>query len=266
MAPHDPSRPIKAPEISYNPNYNPFKNSDISVNKSGFQMVNFTDLLNSKNDDLSFDVSLDEKDNTQLSFDNNETVTIKPGFLYGNSRYLITLIKSGIMIVDTVAARERIVFEQTREVLSSAKTCSSQQLLFPETFELHPAESEILIEIIPELDSIGFNISDLGNNTFSCSATPVEWDDNNLIISFIEQIIESYQYHLLDAKKEKNTAIALAMSKKIAVKQLNFHSNEEMNIFIEQLFSTPMPEHSPSGNKTYWVLEYSELTKILSKS
>lgn len=263
----DPNKPIIPPQINVNPNYNPFQNSNSLTNKTGFQLVNFNEVASPVfSDEDNFKVNVNQNTNSQLSFENIENQQPKNNFLFANSKYIITLVKSGVMFIDTNAAYERIVFEQTKETLNSAKTSSSQQLLFPETFELSTASSLILLEIIPELDCLGFNISNLGNNTFSCSSTPAGWESPSEIVELIEQLIEMYQHHLNDGKNEKNLAIALSVSKKSSIKSRNFSSNEEMNAFIEQLFSTPMPEISPSGNKTYWILEYNELKKLLSKS
>ena len=122
-----------------------------------------------------------------------------------------------------------------------------------------------MTELIPELDSIGFNISDLGRGSFTCTAIPAEWDDSAAIIPFIEQVIEAYQCHLLDAKKEKNTSLTLAISKRMASKPPVFNSDEEINAFIDRLFVTTLPELAPSGNKVFKILDYSEISKLLMK-
>jgi DNA mismatch repair protein MutL len=256
---HDPNRPLKMPGISINPEYNPFKNTTTNQKDK----LHFTDLIDKKTPQQSdFQTSKSQMD-SQL----NETEEKSTHhFLSAGGRYIIAAIKNGVMIVDTLFAKERIVYERTLGALNEAKTCSSQQLLFPETIELPPAESDILIEIIPELDSIGFNISHLGKGSFSCSASPADWDDTISILPFIENVIESYQHHLLDAKQEKNKSLAMAISKKLAVKPPKLLTQEEMNAFIDLLFAQPMPNLSPSGNKTLWIIEYNEISKQLSKS
>jgi DNA mismatch repair protein MutL len=264
---HDPNRPVKMPGITINPEYNPFNSA--SFKSGSTAKISFTDLLpddNQSQQHISRSSLLQQKD---LDFSNDvdaQQSNPTSGFLLAGNRYLITVVKSGVMLVDTLAARERIVFEKTLSTLNDAGLCASQQLLFPEAFELPEAETDIMLEIIPELDSIGFNISHLGKGSFSCSATPAEMDQNFSLLPFIESVIESYQCHLLDAKKEKNAAIALAVSKKMASKPPVFQCQEDMNNFIDLLFSNQMPDMSPSGNKIFFMLEYSEIAKMLQKS
>ena len=267
---HDPNRPLKIPGITVNPEYNPFNSS--TFNSKSSVPINFTDLLPQNENSLLDDDNISQatvakQGNMDFSSDDS-SIQSKPssGFLLAGNRYIFTIVKSGVMVVDTVAARERIVYEKNLATLTSAGVCASQQLLFPETFELPEAETDIMLEIIPELDSIGFNISHLGKGAFSCSSTPPEMDENFSLVQFIEHVLESYQCHLLDAKKEKNAAIALAVSKRIATLPPSFHSSEEMNNFIDVLFSYPMPHISPSGNKIFFMLEYSEIAKMLQKS
>ncbi len=260
----DLERPVKLPGITVDPDFNPFQ--ERSHGKKGDNRINFTDLLPPGDSEyLNYRVKNQELVKHSELHENKNHTSVS-SFLFAAGRYIITIVKSGIMIIDTQAARERIVFEKMLDVLNNATVCSSQQLLYPETFELPAAERDILTELIPELDSIGFNISDLGRGLFTCTAIPAEWDDSAAIIPFIEQVIDAYQCHLLDAKKEKNTSLALAISKRIASRPPVFRSDEEMNTFIDSLFSTLHPELSPSGNKIFKILNYSEISKFLSKS
>ncbi len=259
----DTNRPLRVPGITVNPDYNPFKMQNQVGGQS--QKISFTDLIPSKKD-ISFDLGPPDNVSVQSELTNEPPMHSKTEFLLAGNKYILTVVKSGIMLIDAQSARERIFYEKTMTVLNEAKTCASQQLLYPETFELPPAESEILLEIIPELDGIGFNISDLGKGSFSCSATPAEWDEDFSLLPFIETMIESYQCHLLDAKKEKNAALALAISKKMSARPPSFHSQDEINVFIDALFSCLMPDMAPSGNKILYVLDFTEIAKLLQKS
>jgi len=261
---HDPNRQIKVPGITVNPHYNPFKSPGSSL--GGKQFISFTDLL-TPNLPTQQEVNAGQMaEHVQSSLHEENSQHKVTEFMIAGNRYIVTVIKSGLLIIDIYSARERIEFDRILESLNQAKTCASQQLLFPESFELPPAETDILLEIIPELDSIGFNISHLGKHSFSCSAVPAEWTDHFQFLSFIESIIESYQYHLLDAKKEKNAALATAMSKRISSTPPVFHTHEQINAFIDILFSTSMPDLSPSGNKILLQFDYSEISNLLLKT
>lgn len=259
----DFNRPVKIPGITVNPDYNPFRRSAMTGGQS--QKISFTDLLPSKYLENESEGVIGKSVSVQSELHQEDQLQSKTEFLFAGNRYIITVVKSGLMLIDALSARERILYERTLSVLNEAKTCASQQLLYPETFELPSAESDIMLEIIPELDSIGFNISDLGKGSFSCSAVPADWVDDFSLLPFIETVIESYQCHLLDAKKEKNAALALAISRKIATRPPVFHSPEEINTFVDALFSCNMPDIAPSGNKILSVIDYTEIAKILQK-
>jgi len=259
----DPNKPLKMPGITINPDYNPFRKS--SIRDEHTRKINFTDLLPPDEPLQQQTMAGSIREDDEEQFDTTPEQKLNYGFLLADNRYIVAIVKSGVMLIDSQAARERITYERTLSALSEAKTCASQQLLFPENFELPPAESDIMLEIIPELDSIGFNISHLGKGAFTCSAVPAEWIENFSLLPFIESVIESYQSHLLDARKEKNASLALAISKKIAVKPPVFNNTEDISALVDKLFSCSMPEYAPSGNKILFVLDYSEISKLLQK-
>src|SRR5665811_2315874 len=86
-------------------------------------------------------------------------------------KYILTPVKSGLMVIDQKRAHERILFEKFMEVLKS-ESVASQQQLFPQTIELNPADSALLLSILPDLMSLGFDIREFGKNTFIISGTP----------------------------------------------------------------------------------------------
>ncbi len=261
---HDPKRPLKIPGITINPDYNPF-NRPLPATGYTDHKINFTDLIPQKENIVSGPAPETPDIQIQSQLHDESESSVINEFLIAGSRFIVAAVKSGLMLIDAQAARELITFKQTMKALTEAETCASQQLLFPETFELPPAESDILTELIPELDSIGFNISNLGKGSFSCSATPAEWDESFAVLPFIESVIDSYQCHLLDAKKEKNASLALAISKRLAAKAPVFRSVQEIRIFIESLFSCPIPDLSPSGGKVIHFLNYNDISKLLQK-
>jgi DNA mismatch repair protein MutL len=87
-------------------------------------------------------------------------------------KYILTPVKSGLMVIDQKRAHERILFEKFMEVLKSDSVASQQQL-FPQTIELNPADAELLKSILPDLMSLGFDIRNFGKNTFIINGTPV---------------------------------------------------------------------------------------------
>ncbi len=247
------NKPIKLPTITINPNYNPFSN------EKGFKdvsKVKYTDLV-PKNDTQAYQSSIHNHGDKYV--EKKQAETLFPSFLYAHNKYIVSLVKSGIMFIDVSASRQRIAYNKILHTLENSKINSSQQLLYPETIELSAKDTEILMDMLSELELIGFGISHLGGNTFSCTSTPSEFSDIQNIHQFIETLMELYQADMLDARKEKNKKVAYILAKRISTQIIDFQNNESINQFIEELFSTEMPDIAPDGNKTYWLLTNAEL-------
>jgi DNA mismatch repair protein MutL len=115
----------------------------------------------------------------------------------------------------------------------------------------------ILNEILEELNVMGFGIRDFGNHDFVVDCIPADMEDTDLQ-SQMEEILEIYTQSK-SVQTEKLTNAALALSVVQTKKMSNQLSDEEIEIFIQQLFSTELPELSPSGKKTYVKLANSDM-------
>ena len=165
-------------------------------------------------------------------------------------------MKSGIVIIDQQRAHERILYE--RLLARRESEIASQQLLFPVNVRLNASDSELLNELMPELERLGFVISTLGQNTFVVSATPSDVSDNDLQ-NFIEQTINDYKSSMLQKFSDRDKSICLSLARQMAVKSGTVLKAEEMQSLIADLFSCQAPNISPSGKKTMFIFGETEL-------
>lgn len=253
------NKPVRPPEIRFNPAYNPFRQTEKSKTLHSDFVKNIMEHQSHVISQTSIQDSQPTHDSTLVSATQNEFIVI-------GGRYLCVNNKLGLMLVDLHWARERIVYDSIIDKLSRVKEVSSQQLLYPETFHLSQADRELFIEIIPELENIGFRISDLGGGTFSCTAVPADWQLDADIGHFMEEVLENYKHHALDARHTKNALLAKAISSKMCSRLHEFRNYTEVHEFLNRLFDTAMPDLSPSGKKIFTIVTAEQLSKIIEQS
>ena len=243
------------PKVSYNPNYNPFSSTRPSQPTRRNEYEHFFDSAigarNTGNDEVAQRLPLDEEPRPNDDAATNGTAPI--GY---QNRFIITTLKSGIAIIDQHRAHERILYE--RLMARKGSQASAQQLLFPVNLRFNAADSELLNELLPELEQLGFIISPLGQNTFVVSATPPDIGDKELQ-SLLEQTINDYKSSMLQKFGDRNQSICLSIAKRMAVKSDTCLQPEEMQSLIADLFSCKAPDISPSGKRTMFILGEKEL-------
>jgi len=175
---------------------------------------------------------------------------------------LIAQIKSGILLIDQQAAHERVLFEKYIATLEK-NPAASQQKLFPKTIVLQASDEQLLIEILPDMKTLGFDINSFGKHTFAVNGVPAElsqYNEQDLILKLIEEY--KNQASAVLNKKEK---IARALAKRAATKAGTSLNNEEMNSLIDELFACKEPNYAPDGKVCLTTLSIAQLFELLSK-
>jgi DNA mismatch repair protein MutL len=137
-----------------------------------------------------------------------------------------------------------------------------QMLMFPEIVEISPSDQALLEESLPILQSLGFEINNLGGGSFSVSALPSGVDDipvEHLIRSILTDLRDSGT-DLLEKFKE---ILSLSLAKNGAIVGGMLLNQKEMSGLLENLFTLPAPNFSPEGKLVYTVLETDEILRIL---
>jgi len=181
----------------------------------------------------------------------------KPTQLHNS--YILTQIKSGMMLLDQQAAHERILYERYLHVLSQQKSTTQKQL-FPRTLSLPPSDAELLKELLEPINQLGFDIQEFGANTFVINGVPSELAGKQDDLKTIESLLEQYKGNLeLNLGTHEN--IARAMARSAAIKKGKMLESNEMQTLIDQLFGCEVPYLSPSGKRCFITVELEELAK-----
>jgi DNA mismatch repair protein MutL len=260
---------IQFPEIQINPEYNPFDSAKTTsmgnlgrVQPEKKNLERWEDLYNGTQLKLKPVDETDSKNEEEPfllptgQFSGKKTLQLK-------QKYILTPVKSGLMIIDQKRAHERILFEKFMDVLKS-DSVASQQLLFPQTIELNPADAAILQNILPELLSLGFDIRDFGKNTFIISGTPGVLDVSSPDL-IVEKLLEEYKNSPVDARSKAKEQIAISLAKASALDYGNDLKQEEIDHLIDQLFACATPNFSPDGKKVLTIFPTTDIEKSFNK-
>jgi len=181
---------------------------------------------------------------------------VKPLFQI-HSTYIVSHIKSGYILVDQQAAHERILYERYLSMLNE-KEAMTQKELFPRNITLNPADAEILKDLLPQINLLGFDIQEFGKEAFVIHGVPADLKFSQDEQKVIEQLLEQYKTNRdLDLNISENVARAMARSS--AIKKGQSLTQEEMRGLVDQLFACAMPFASPIGKKCFVTFELEEL-------
>jgi DNA mismatch repair protein MutL len=176
-----------------------------------------------------------------------------------HQKYIITSIRSGLMVIHQQWAHERILFEKYLDTLDNAKGFS-QRLLFPEVIQLQPADFVLVKEILPGISSLGFELEEFGKNAFVMNGIPAGIPSQSQQ-NILEKILEDYKNTAQGQKLEKNEKLARALAKNTAIKVGRVLAYEEMTQLIDELFACKMPYYSPDGRPALVTMSSEELDK-----
>jgi len=273
---------VDAPVIKVNDNFNPFNTASISQTPSFPKTAspfsskqtsqikpdvdsweNYYEAAKSNQDtetQLEFNSTPNENGEiiVQSKMDNTFESNTKPPYQI-HDKYIISPIKSGFIMIDQYRAHSRILFDNLINNWSD-ETVKSQQLLFPETFEISATDMVYFKEIEDKLGSVGFDLTLKDNKTINVTGIPVDYENESaklLIETVLAKFKESQQAGDVDFKHVCAKAFANAKAIKKGVKL----TIEEMQHLINELFSSSNPQTSPSGKTIIVTYTLDDITK-----
>lgn len=177
--------------------------------------------------------------------------------------YIVAQLSTGLLIVDQQLAHERILYERYKNQLQSTHG-ASQQCLFPTVLTLNPADFTLVMGMLPELTSLGFQVEEFGKDTLVIRGVPAETQEKNEKELF-EGLIEQFKNFKNELSLDKRENLARSLSKRAALKKGQKLAIQEMETLVGQLFACPNPNYSPSGNKTFVKLDLTSIHAFFAK-
>lgn len=245
-------RPVVTPKVDFDSSFNPFKISPIRHQQQNWR--------------IAYDTSGDTVANTQVD-DNERVINIpeeeqKSLFIQLQQSYIVTTVKSGILVVDQHLAHERILYEKYLKEMET-DVIASQQELFPHHISLNINDASILKELKPELEKMGFSIEAMNSTTFVINGTPVDCKGSDAV-SIIEKILEDYKTNLSGNQSDKKLNLARSLASQMAVKAGQTLSSVEMQDIIDRLFGCAVAEVAPNGKKIFTIINADDIKTRLN--
>ncbi|MCD6178388.1 MAG: DNA mismatch repair endonuclease MutL [Bacteroidales bacterium] len=250
------NRPIRPPQIKIDPDYNPFESSsktestfhkEKDPNIQHWEKIYPSDDNNTTDDEFASPFETD----TQSEIEETNQAVLQSGL-----KYIVTSVKSGLMVINQQLAHERILFENYLERFQKGKN-PSQQLLFPIQLHFTVADSEIIKELLPDLKVIGFDLEPFGQQNFIANGAPLEVQESQ-VQTLLEQIIENHK-SVKNFDQDRNINFAKSIARQLAIKAGQRLKTEEMTQMINELFACQMPDKSPGGQSIIKIIGTEEL-------
>ena len=260
---------IRPPQTNFNPEYNPFGTSnykrpvlDWEDLYGGFEKRNKSTAIHS---DDAIDVvlpsgiseAIDSQQQIEISCD-----TKSDNFQYKN-RFIITSIKSGLLMIEQHRAHLRILYDTFINQIEQRKAFS-QQVLFPEIFELTVDDHLIFEQMMTDLNCVGFDFDKLENYTYSVKGIP-DLLGTVSVIDLLLNMLDTAKTSGDDFANNLHHTISLSMAESSSVKVGQRLTSEEMNDIIDRLFACANYNTSPDGKKIMTIFTSEEIEKLFSR-
>lgn len=213
---------------------------------------------------LSFDKLFPDKQDSAPNSPNSDESTyrrqMQDAFIQCGGRYIVTAVKSGLMVIDFVLAHRRILYNRFVREMESG-TSVSQALLFPDVLTLSLQQTMVFSAIKPQLVKAGFDIAPIGNNTYAINGVPAEAQDIDAKTLLLHLLDDYNRESLPYTELYHHLAITLASAK--GVGEGTVLSAQEMNNIVDNLFACETPNFSPDGKPVIALISVDEIKKLL---
>jgi len=263
-------------------NFGAFKTADAPLSNSDQAYTQFRNIPQDKKSDNWESLYTDQIKQSKLNYQspdeasqesvihkesliNNPQETASPtgeSTFQVHGKYIISPIKSGMLLVDQVSAHERILYERFVGQLAN-RSGHAQQTLFPVNIELNPGDFSLVMEIQDEIKSLGFLFEEFGANSIIINAMPASLPSRNEKDLF-EGLIEQFKKNKTELSISKQDNLARAMAKRSALRESQPLSSQECKAIIDGLFACENPNYAPDGRKTFFILDLKQIETFFS--
>lgn len=181
-----------------------------------------------------------------------------------HNKYILSPIKSGLMVIDQHVAHERILYDKAINSFD-ADIPFSQQLLFAEEVKLDPADYELLQSINPYLNKLGFELKFKKKNIVVINGVPSDVKSGSEVDT-LNGIIKEYRINEEEKHLEERDNLAKSFSCKTAIKAGDKLTEQEMRVLVDQLFATTMPYVCPHGRPIIIKIPLGEFDKRFGRT
>ena len=256
------------PKVNYDSGFDPFK-SAASVSYGGghtrsasgdWEQLYAGVARASKMNEPEADLLPDEEELVTASLVPEEPVVERGAQHFQlKGRFILTSVKSGLMLIDQHRAHVRVLFDRYMEQIRTRKGVS-QGVLFPEVVELTPAETVVLDALADDLAAVGFDLSPLGGGSYAINRVPAGIEGLSPV-DLIKNMVHTAQEKGADVREEVQSILALTLARSAAIVYGQVLSEEEMANLVDSLFASPTPGYTPDGRTVLVTVKEEEIEK-----
>lgn len=176
-----------------------------------------------------------------------------------HKKYIVSPIKSGLVIIDQKRAHQRILYEQFLTNIT-VHHAASQQLLFPLVLHYNKSELDLIREMKEALENTGFVFAEINHDHIVVSGLPVNVAESEVSI-LLEELINDLQQEVPDSSFSQTDSIAKSMSRSLAIKTGIIMTEKEQENMVNSLFACKEPGVSPFNKPTFITVSVEDLDK-----
>lgn len=264
----------QAPKLDYDPNYNPFNTSSGSSGSYSRQKMDGWEELYGgyepsmqaavyPDESVFVEEGLGEPEMAPSLYASTEVQTaVESSSLHYQykGRYILTSVKSGLMIIDQQRAHIRVLYDRYLEQIENRK-CASQGMLFPDIVQFSVSEIPVLESIMEDLNYLGFELTDLGGGSYAINGIPSGIEGLNPV-DLVQNMVHTAIEKGCRVKSEVQEMLALSLAKAASIVPGQVLSNEEMNQLVDELLTSAAPNFTPDGKTVLAMMGEDELEKL----
>ncbi len=253
---------VEMPRPQYNPSYNPFKQASAGTHEGAASLKLLDDLLPPVDaSSPAQSAALFPDDVAVPTLDASE---MSPQHYQYKGRYIMTAVKSGLMVIDQHRADVRICYERFLDRMRQ-HTSNTQRILFPEVLQLSPSDSQTMQAFMSDLTSLGFDISHLGGGSYAVSGVPADVvgvDPFSLLRNIITDAAQ--RGTTADSVEAFHASLAMSLARHTAIDYGQVLTNEEMEQLVNHLFTCSNVNYTPDGQAILSILPDDDIDHLLS--
>ncbi|MDX6746144.1 DNA mismatch repair endonuclease MutL [Polaribacter sp. PL03] len=252
------AKPASVPKISVDPDFNPFKEEQYQKES------NFTFKREKPTESWESLYTSVESSNEQINaslFEHQEEEKTQKTFQI-QRKYVMSLIKSGVVLINQSLAHQRVLYEQFLESIT-VKEANSQQLLFPVKISFSSAEIEMIYTIKTELENAGFSFDEFTKDSVTIKGIPVSVTESKITI-ILEELLNDIDLEVPDASFSHFDVMAKSFAKTLSIKTGTLLSEREQESLVNNLFSCKEPTVSPFGKATFKTLTLNQIDNLFN--
>lgn len=267
-----PYTAVQPPKTDYDPNYNPFNTSSSPASYTRQKTDGWEELYGGYMvAEPSFaypgepvypeeqEIAEPEQPALYASSEARPATESSTQHYQYKGRYILTSVKSGLMVIDQQRAHIRILYDRYLSQIENRKG-ASQGMLFPDIVQFPVSEVPVLESILDDLSSLGFDLTDLGGGSYAINGIPSGIEGLNpseLVQNMVHSAIEKGG----KVKSDVQGLLALSLAKAAAIVPGQVLTNDEMNQLVDELLTSMTPNYTPEGKPVLTLLNDEELEK-----